>query len=54
MIGLIGSTLGVVSGVFGAYAISSGGGGPRPGFGGGVEAEAAHRKLHQYSLPVIL
>ena len=35
VIGLIGSTLGVVSGVFGAYAISSGGGGPRPGFGGG-------------------
>lgn len=35
MIGLIGSSLGVVSGVFGAYAISSGGGGPRPGFGGG-------------------
>ena len=34
MIGLIGSTLGVVSGVVGAYAISSGGGGPRPGFGG--------------------
>ena len=53
MIGLIGSTLGVVSGVFGAYAISSGGGGPRPGFGGGGGG-GAHRKLRQYSLPVIL
>jgi putative ABC transport system permease protein len=34
MIGLIGSTLGVMSGMVGAYALSSVGG-PRPGFGGG-------------------
>ena len=34
MIGLIGSTLGVVSGMAGAYALSSGGGPPRPGVGG--------------------
>jgi putative ABC transport system permease protein len=33
MIGLIGSTLGVMSGMVGAYALSSVGG-PRPGFGG--------------------
>ncbi len=39
MIGLIGSTLGVVSGVLGAYAISSGGEGPMPGFGGGGGAQ---------------
>jgi len=34
MIGLIGSTLGVMSGMVGAYALSSIGG-PRPGIGGG-------------------
>ena len=34
MIGLIGSTLGVVSGMAGAYALVSGGGPPRPGVGG--------------------
>ena len=52
MIGLIGSTLGVVSGVFGAYAISSGGGGPRHGFGGGEEEP--NLKSRQYSFLVIL
>jgi putative ABC transport system permease protein len=35
MIGLLGSSLGVLSGVAGAYALSSGGGAPGPGFGGG-------------------
>lgn len=35
MIGLIGSTLGVASGMAGGYALSSSGGAPGPGFGGG-------------------
>lgn len=34
MIGLLGSTLGVMSGAAGAYALSSSGTGTRPGFGG--------------------
>jgi putative ABC transport system permease protein len=35
VIGLVGSTLGVLVGVAGAYALSSSGGAARPGFGGG-------------------
>lgn len=35
MIGLLGSSLGVLTGMVGAYALSSGGGAPGPGFGGG-------------------
>ena len=51
MIGLIGSTLGVVSGMAGAYALSSGG---APTARGWRSRRAHNLKSHQYSCLVIL